>query len=96
MSKNPDSDPGYEVLSITSDPGSESKSQSEKNTMPHPWMEWIHSSEISCTVTLALLKYPDSDPGYEVANITVAPWVRVKVESKIDEVQLKGLVHTRQ
>ena len=26
-----------------------------------------------------MLKYLDSDPGYEVLNITVAPWVRSQI-----------------
>ena len=44
MSKNPDSDPGYEVLNITSDPGSESKSHSEETAHP---LKVKHSSLLS-------------------------------------------------
>ena len=77
ISKNPDSDPGYEVLNITSDPGSESKSHPEEKAIRWKWSILVYFLIFSC-VTAAMLKYLDSDPGYEVLNITVAPWVRVK------------------
>lgn len=78
MSKNPDSDPGYEVLNITSDPGSESKSHPEEKAIRWKWSILVYFLIFSC-VTAAMLKYLDSDPGYEVLNITVAPWVRSQI-----------------
>ena len=78
ISKNPDSDPGYEVLNITSDPGSESKSHPEEKAIRWKWSILVYFLIFSC-VTAAMLKYLDSDPGYEVLNITVAPWVRSQI-----------------